>query len=122
MLGSEVAESARNSSTNCRLKASQSLKVSELSASPSNYFVGDAYTAVVNGKVFRTADVNNPSLSTIMHMDEQNTRPKLVLFNFQSSKEFILRLPTETLDAIFITCALNYHSEDRGRTTLTPPR
>ncbi|KAF8555397.1 hypothetical protein OG21DRAFT_913855 [Imleria badia] len=57
-------------------------------------------------------------------MDEEITGPKSVLFNISAQRNppsFISRLPTETLEAIFIHGACDYHSEASGHAIASAP-
>ncbi|KAF8559420.1 hypothetical protein OG21DRAFT_1503324 [Imleria badia] len=56
--------------------------------------------------------------------NEKTIMETLRLFNphaQMNSHSFIFRLPTETLDSIFIDCARDYHSKDSGYPSQTVP-
>ncbi|KAF8555377.1 hypothetical protein OG21DRAFT_1496328 [Imleria badia] len=58
------------------------------------------------------------------HIGEEIINQKLVLSNLctqWNSHSFIFRLPTETLETVFIHCARDHYSEDRGDPIPTAP-
>ena len=91
-----------------------------------NVFIPTSSVALfLVGELNRMANVNNLHVAVSATMgtprtDEDITRTFTPLIN-RNTPSFVFRLPTETLQAIFIHGAYDYYSKDNGFSIWTPP-